>query len=371
MIVVTSPASLRDTRDGDWNRPGIIGMTSNRFVLALVAALVAAAPATAQRRLRFGPLVSSISIENGNAVASSFSGYGATLALLTGDYDETGLVVFRYNDLSDNSCTRQVTFLGLNSSYYPIGARGIAPFASTELGLARVSEAQVPLLFSCTASTPVETTSQLGLGFGLGVRVGIGNDAAGTIEGRFFEVPNSFVQGLEIRGNVSVEFGSVRKTELLAGTLGPAVAMWIPLSGPLQARAPLAGVRFRRDTRKAGSVGLEIDYAPLEVKSPCTDPGCHPDAVLFAPAYEPSLRPGWGRLYGEVGPLIAGFPTQGPDRGTAQGLHAGLGADVFSGPVMWNLNARVLWLQRNSSENVFAVQIGASLAPRLGNPVTH
>jgi hypothetical protein len=54
--------------------------------------------------------------------------------------------------------------------------------------------------------------------------------------------------------------------------------------------------------------------------------------------------------------LIAGIPTEGPDRGTAQGLHAGLGADIFSGRVMWNVNGRVLWLQRHSGENVFAVQ---------------
>ena len=346
-------------------------MNHTRLLLACVTACVVVTPAAAQRRLRFGPLVSTIAIENGTAVSSSYGGYGATLALLTGDYDETGLVVMRYNDLSDNSCTRQVTFLGLNSSYYPIGARGIAPFASTELGLARVTESQVPLLFTCSAATSVQTTSQLGLGFGLGLRVGIGSAAVGTVEGRFFQVPNSFVQGLEARANVAVAFGTVRQTELLSGTLGPAVAMWIPISGPFKARAPLAGVRFRRDTKKAGSVGLEIDYAPLEVSGPCTNPGCQPNAVLFAPAYEPGLRPAWGRLYGDVGFLIAGIPTQGPDRGTAQGLHAGLGADIFSGRVMWNLNGRVLWLQRQSGENVFAVQVGASLSPKLGNPVAH
>ncbi|HEY6222699.1 MAG TPA: hypothetical protein VIW26_02865 [Gemmatimonadales bacterium] len=346
-------------------------MNYHRVVLALLSGVVCTTPASAQRRLRFGPLVSTISIENGSAVASSYGGYGVTLALLTGDYDETGLVVFRYNDLSDNSCMRQVTFFGLNSSYYPIGARGIAPFASTELGLARVSEAQAPLLFTCTPSTPVETTSQLDLGFGLGLRVGVGNDAVGTVEGRFVQVPNSFVQGLEARANVSVAFGSVRQTELLSGTLGPAIALWIPISGPLKARAPLAGVRFRRDTKKAGSVGLEIDYAPLEVTGSCTNPGCEPDAVLFAPAYEPGLRPAWGRLYADFGLLIAGIPTEGPDRGTAQGLHAGLGADIFSGRVMWNINGRVVWLQRRSGESIFAVQVGASLSPRLGHPAPH
>jgi len=79
-----------------------------------------------------------------------------------------------------------------------------------------------------------------------------------------------------------------------------------------------------------------------------------------------SVRPAWGRVYGEVGLLIAGVYTQGPDRGVAQGLHGGLGADLYSGGLMWNVNARLLWLQRNSGENVFGVQLGVSLSPRLG-----
>jgi len=339
-----------------------------RFGLFLLAGLVVTAPALAQRRIRVGPLLSSIAVENGTGAAQGYGGYGGTLALLTGDYDETGLVVTRYNDLSDNTCERRLTFIGLNSSYYPIGAKGVAPFASTEVGLARVSESQAPLLFTCSSATSVQTTSQIGLAFGLGVRVGIGNNVVGTVEGRFLQVPNSFIQGLEARANVSAALGSVRQTELLAGTLGPVVSVWIPLSGTLRARAPLAGVRFRRDTKKAGAVGLQIDYAPLEVTGPCTNPGCQPFAILFAPGYEPSLRPAWGRFYGAIGPLIAGFPSEGPDRGTAQGLHGGIGADVFSGPVMWNLNARVLWLQRNSGNSVFAVQVSGSVSPTLAHP---
>ena len=39
--------------------------------------------------------------------------------------------------------------------------------------------------------------------------------------------------------------------------------------------------------------------------------------------------------------------------------------DLYGGRVMWNLNARLLWLQRNSGENVFGVQVGASLSPKL------
>ncbi len=336
--------------------------------VTLLVVLAVTQPLLAQRRIRIGPLLSSIAVENGTGAARDYTGYGGTVALLTGDYDETGLVVSRFNDLSDNSCVRRLTFIGLNSNYYPIGPKGFAPFASTELGLARVSESQVPLLFTCTGTTPVETTSQIGFAFGLGVRAGLGRDIVASIEGRFLQVPNSFIQGLEARANVSAALGSVRQTELLGGTVGPVVGVWIPLSGTLRGRGPLTGVRFRRDTKKAGAVGLQIDYAPLQVTGTCTNPGCRPFAILFAPGYEPSLRPSWGRFYGTIGALIAGFPSEGPDRGTAQGLHGGLGADVFSGRVMWNLAARVVWLQRSSGDNVFAVQLGASLSPKLAHP---
>jgi hypothetical protein len=50
----------------------------------------------------------------------------------------------------------------------------------------------------------------------------------------------------------------------------------------------------------------------------------------------------------------------------AQGAHGGLGADIVSGgPLMWNVNSRVLWFQRNSGENVFLVQAAVSVSPKL------
>jgi hypothetical protein len=340
--------------------------TSSAALAAL--AVLGAGALAAQRPVRIGPAFSSISLQDGNGQSHSYSSFGASLDLITGDDGESGLLVSRYNDLSSTTCARQLTFIGVNSRYYPIGASGIAPFASTELGLARVTEAQAPLLFSCTGSTPVTTSSQLGIAFGLGVRVGT-RDAAGTLEARFLQVPNSFVQGLEVLGGASVAFGRPRQTQLLKGTLGPAVSFLIPISGPLRGRGPLLGVRFRRDTKKSGSVGLQIDYAPLEVTggSACA-PGCQPHAVLFAPGYEASAYVPWGRVYGEIGALLAGFYEEGPDRGIAQGAQAGLGADVYGGAaLMWNLNARLLWLQRNSGENVFAVQVGVGLSPRLNH----
>ncbi|MGH7607793.1 MAG: hypothetical protein ACREME_10680 [Gemmatimonadales bacterium] len=333
-----------------------------RLILTSLLALAMAVPATAQRRARIGPTVSTISIEDASGASQSFTALGGTFALLSGDDGEIGAAVSRYADLSSSSCERNLTFFGVESNYYPVGPRGIAPFASTTLGLARVTDQDAGLLGICSAAEP---TSEIGFGFGLGVRVNVGSYVAALVEGRFFQVPNSAIQALEGRANLSVAFGTPRATELLNGTLGPAAGFLIPAGGPLEGRGPVLGVRFRRDTRKTGVLGLEIDYARLRVTDGCTS-DCEPTAILFAPAYEPSLHPHWGRLYAGLGLLLAGFPSAGPDRGMAQGAHAGVGADVFTGgPVMWNVNSRLLWLRRNSGENVFLVQLGVSLSPKL------
>jgi len=277
---------------------------------------------------------------------------------------DDGAAASGYGALSNNSCVRNMTFFGVESNYYPVGPKGIAPFASTAIGLARVTDQDIGFLGICTAAQP---SSEIGFGFGLGVRLNLGTQAAALVEGRFFQVPNSEIHALEGRASVSLAFGSPRQTQLLAGTLGPAVGFLVPLSGPLEARSPTLGVRFRRDTKKTGSLGLQIDYVPLRVTAGCTS-GCQPYAILFAPAYEPSLHPAWGRLYFDLGFLLAGFPRLGDDRGVAQGAHGGLGADIGHGHFpMWNLNARVLWLQRSTStdRNAFLLQIGASVSPGI------
>ena len=317
----------------------------------------------AQRRFRVGPIVSSISIEDAAGTSRSFGSYGGSLALITGDDGESALTLVRYPDLTPNQCTRDLTLYGLDSYYYPVGARGLAPFASAELGLARVSESTLqfpaPLTGSCGS---VSATSELGLGFGLGVRLNAGPYVAAIVEGRFFEVPNSGVQGLEARANLAAAFGSPREGGFLEGTVGPALGVWIPVSGSLRARGPLLGARFRRDMKRASSsVGLDIAYAPLRLTGGCTPPGCEPNGILFLPGYEASVRPGWGRLYGEVGLLLLGVYSEGPDRGVAQGAHGGVGVDVSSGHLTWNLNSRLHWLRRNSGENVFGLQVGVSL----------
>lgn len=338
-------------------------MNSRLPLLALTGALLAGRLA-AQRPVRIGPVYSSISIDDGSGTTHTFSGFGGSIALLTGDDDETGFTVMRYNDLATSSCPRSLTFFGLDDDYFPVGASGIAPFASTSLGLARVLDTDKGLLgLSCSAA---QTTSEIGYGFGLGLRITAGKDASGQVEGRFFQVPNSAIQALEVRANVSLLIGPPRVTQLADGTLGPAVAFLIPISGPLRGRGPLLGVRFRRDTKKASSVlGLEVDWAPLKITGTCPSTGCDENAVLFQPGYEASYRPAWGRIYGELGPVLAGFFSEGPDRGVAQGAQGGFGVDVVKNGVLYNISSRLLWFQPGSGGNVFAVQVGASVGPAI------
>jgi len=333
----------------------------NRHLLCALALACAASPAAAQRRARIGGSVSSISIEDGSGQAHAFPSYGGSLAVITGDDAEMGVTVARYGDLSSDACTRALTFYGLDSYYYPIGPKGVAPFASTQIGLARVTESSPH--FGCGILATTATTSELGFAYGMGVRVNVGPEIVGVIQGRFFQVPNSAIQALEARADVSVAFGKPRPSQLLAGTVGPEASYLFHLSGPLEARAPFLGVRFRRDTKKSGSIGLQVDYAPFKITGTCSS-DCQPTAILFAPGYEASLHPSWGRFYGVIGALLAGFYTQGADRGVAQGAHGGLGADINSGKMLWNVNARVLWLQRSSGENVFGVQAGVSVMPK-------
>jgi len=335
----------------------------------LIAALWLAgiSSAHAQRRMRIGPTSSSLALDDGSGSSHSFSSFGGSAALITGDDGEAGLSIARYNDLSTDKGIRRLSLFALDSYYYPVGTRAVvAPFSLTTVGLARVTEVDSLCVLSLIACSPASPTSQLALAFGLGVRVNVGSAAVATVAGRFLEVPGSQIQALEALANASIAFGAVRKGEFLEGTVGPAASFLVPISGTLRARAPFVGARFRRETKKAGTLGLQIDFAPLKITAACPPTGCEENAILFAPGYERSVRSAWGRPYGEAGFLLAGVYSQGSDRGIAQGAHGGLGVDLYSGRVMWNLSSRLLWLQRNSGENVFGVQVGVSVSPRLG-----
>jgi hypothetical protein len=339
------------------------------WLVTTVLCLGGAAAAPAQRQFRVGPAYGSIGLQDLSGTSHGFSGFGGSADLITGDDGETGLSIVRYSDLTTDNGVRRLTLFTLDSYYYPVGTRGVlAPFAATSLGLARVTQAtSSPTcgLLGCSGDT-LQTTSNLALAFGLGFRVNIADDATASVTGRFLQVPGSQVKALEAIASASVLLGAVRRGSFVEGTVGPAVSGLVPVSGALRARAPFVGARFRRDTRTGTSIGLELDFAPLQLTGSCPSAGCDVDAILFAPGYEASVRPVWGRLYGEVGVLLAGVYSQGLDRGMAEGAHGGIGVDLSAGALLWNLNSRLLWLQRHSGDNVFGVQLGVSLSPQLG-----
>src|SRR5256885_11275579 len=155
-----------------------------RTLTMVLIALAVAGNAAAQRRARIGPTVSSIAIEDGAGGSQSFTSFGGTVAFLSGDDGEIGVGISRFGNLSSSSCVRQMTFVGFESIYYPIGAKGVAPFASSAVGLARVLDQDPTLtpLLGCDTGAP--TSNELGLGFGLGVRVNLGNQATALVEGR-------------------------------------------------------------------------------------------------------------------------------------------------------------------------------------------
>jgi len=134
-------------------------------ILVIALACVPRGHVAAQRRARIGPTVSSISIEDGSGSSHSFTSFGASVAFLTGDDGELGIGVSRYGDLSSNSCVRQMTFVGLESNYYPVGPKGIAPYASSAIGLARVTDQDVGFLGICSSrGRPARSGSALVLG---------------------------------------------------------------------------------------------------------------------------------------------------------------------------------------------------------------
>src|SRR5436305_10959625 len=159
----------------------------HKTLLAAALGLAVATAAPAQRQFRVGPTYSSITLEDLSGNGHTFSSFGGSAALITGYEGETGVSVSRYTDLSTDGGRRRLTLFGLDSYYYPIGARGVAPFAATELGLARVAESAPatqcpPLLCQDTVST----SSQLAFAFRLGVRAHVASRGGAPLAARIF-----------------------------------------------------------------------------------------------------------------------------------------------------------------------------------------
>src|SRR2546421_12414582 len=162
-----------------------------RTILVIVSALTLAGNLAAQRRARIGPVVSTISIEDGSGNSHSYTSFGGSVAFLSGDDGEIGIGISRYGDLSSDNCVRRMTFVGLESNYYPVGAKGIAPYASTAVGLARVTDQDIHLL-GCGLGRPAPPpASENGVGLGGGGPLQFGQPAAELRGVRVFRVPRS------------------------------------------------------------------------------------------------------------------------------------------------------------------------------------
>src|SRR2546428_12975327 len=108
--------------------------------LSFAMALTVTTLAGAQRPVRVGPTVSSLAVQDATGKSQSYASFGASIDLLTGDDGESGLTISRYNDLSNNACTRPLTFLGAEPAHYPTGAKRPAPLRTTHPALADVTE---------------------------------------------------------------------------------------------------------------------------------------------------------------------------------------------------------------------------------------
>src|SRR5260370_16569675 len=112
--------------------------------LAATLTLAATAALAAQRRVRIGPTLSSISLEDQSGKSHSFTGVGGSVALITGDDGETGLTIARYHDLSTDGGVRRLTLFALDSYYYPVATRGVPPFPPPPPALPRVTAPPPP-----------------------------------------------------------------------------------------------------------------------------------------------------------------------------------------------------------------------------------
>src|SRR4029077_20778578 len=70
------------------------------LLVATALSVLAVSDAHAQQRFRLGPTSSAISLEDLSGTSHTFSSFGGTAALITGDDGETALSVARYHDLS-------------------------------------------------------------------------------------------------------------------------------------------------------------------------------------------------------------------------------------------------------------------------------
>src|SRR3989442_2621528 len=99
-----------------------------RTTILLLAglSLIGAASARGQRRIRVGPTYSSLSLEDLSGASHSFSSFGGSAALITGDDAETVLTIALYTDLSTDGRLRRLMQFAMIYYSLTVSARGDA-----------------------------------------------------------------------------------------------------------------------------------------------------------------------------------------------------------------------------------------------------
>ena len=329
---------------------------TRRIVTTLIAlpsllAGVAISPLAAQRTFNVGVAVARLSPRGGG------SGHtGATLSLgwLASSTSETDVYVSRWGDATFGTPQSGITTFGLDSRYYPVEAGTIAPFFDTGIGLFKYTQPG-GLLTSPSQQWGFISTMGLGLGVQLGGHLWVAG------EGRL-RVDNGD-RSSEYRLLGSYGFGKVRELRSRPGTIEPFVIGLARLGhGPYTAGSPYAGVRFRRDESRHGSVAVDVGAATLDDGRAG---GQKVTTWIMQPAAEYGWSTGWGRPYLELGPQLLGF-VGGTDDGMKVGIHAGAGADIYAGAsVEVGLLSRVTWFQSGDGRHQFGLQLGVAVGPRL------
>jgi hypothetical protein len=315
--------------------------------LLVTLSLYALAPATAQRAFRAGLGVSELGPRDGGAHST---GWTATLGYLSTTTSETDLFVTRWGGTGFGTGSDGVTTFGLESRYFPVEVTGVAPYLSNAIGLFKY---QVPggILTDPSEEWSFVSAMGLGLGVNIGDRVWLGG------EGRL-RMDNG-LRSTEYRVIGSYGVGALRESHGRPGTIGPFVQGIARLShGPYRATSPYAGVRFRRDETRHGSVAVDIGVAKLQSFEEVT-------LWMVQPAAEYGWSTSWGRPFLELGPQMLGF-IGGDDDGMRYGLHTGGGVDLNVGDDLEvGLLSRVTWFQSGDGRHQFGLQLGAAIGPRL------
>ena len=314
----------------------------------LLTLLLLVTPLAAQRAFRGGVALSTLTSRDSD---ESSTGWTLSLGYLTTSTSETSAFLTRWGNTGFGTGADGVTTFGLESRYFPVESEGIAPYITQGVGLFKYT---VPGGILTPPSEEWGFVSAMGLGIGatLTDHLWLGG------EGRL-RVDNG-LRSTELRLQGVYGVGPMRAARSKPGTIEPFAAGIVRLGhGPYTASSPYAGIRFRRDESRHGSISVDVGAAKL------TNAGEEVTAWMVQPGAEYGWSTPWGRPFIELGPDLVGF-VGGPDDGMRAGLHTGGGVDLrLSEAFELALLSRVTWYQSGDGRHQFGLQLGAAIGPRL------